>query len=160
MGLGYRTWSHMERTRLCGLILRENFGNAVEQIGVYLMKNGARPLHSIIRDCKYDRATVSSQFIPRVHTSIYLLWTLVYTFHRIFYARNCFRMERLMVFISSFLLCAVILFCLEIIFIYFPCHACIVLWLYSRMCPRYLYVCVCFEHQLAMMGFSLSHQFL
>lgn len=50
----------MERTRLCGLILRENFGDAVEQIGVYLMKNGARPLHSIIRDCKYDRATVSS----------------------------------------------------------------------------------------------------
>ncbi|XP_065909998.1 DNA-directed RNA polymerase III subunit RPC3-like isoform X2 [Dysidea avara] len=48
----------MERTRLCGLILREHFGDAVEQVGIYLMKNGARPLHSIIRDCKYDRATV------------------------------------------------------------------------------------------------------
>ena len=51
--------SKMERTRLCGLILRENFGDPVEQIGTYLMKNGSRSLSSIIRDCNYNRATVS-----------------------------------------------------------------------------------------------------
>ena len=49
----------MERTRLCGLILRENFGDPVEQIGTYLMKNGSRSLSSTIRDCNYNRAIVS-----------------------------------------------------------------------------------------------------
>ena len=49
----------MERTRLCGLILRENFGDPVEQVGTYLMKNGSRSLSSIARDCNYNRSTVS-----------------------------------------------------------------------------------------------------
>ena len=49
----------MERTRLCGLILQENFGDPVAQVGTYLMKNGSRSLSSIIRDCNYNKSTVS-----------------------------------------------------------------------------------------------------
>ena len=56
--------------------------------------------------------------------------------------------------VRSCLFCVVVLFCLEIVFIYFPCHACIVLCLYSPVCPRYLYVCVL---NINYDGFSLSH---
>ena len=65
----------MERTRLCGLILQENFGDPVAQVGTYLMKNGSRPLSSIIRDCNCNRSTVSYCFahaIKALYQIIYM----------------------------------------------------------------------------------------
>lgn len=39
-----------QEVRLCGLLLREHFGEVVEKVGRHLLKNGAQNLRTIIHE--------------------------------------------------------------------------------------------------------------
>jgi len=39
-----------QETRLCGLLLREHFGEVVEKVGTHLLKSGAQNLRTIVQE--------------------------------------------------------------------------------------------------------------
>lgn len=51
-----------QEVRLCGLLLREHFGEVVEKIGTHLVKNGAQNLRTIIHE-----TGLSLDLVPFLH---------------------------------------------------------------------------------------------
>lgn len=76
-----------QEVRLCGLLLREHFGEVVEKVGVYLLRSGTLSMRALAHETKTSLDLVTLVFL-RVHlcctlhlfTNVDLFETTVFLF--------------------------------------------------------------------------------
>lgn len=58
----------VQEVRLCGLLLREHFGEVVEKVGTHLLKCGAQNLRTIIHETglSVDLVRSTTPYLPRL----------------------------------------------------------------------------------------------